>query len=616
MKRKNYKICPENSQEFQIDLDPDSSLAEVRKELVNSISFNFLFLDEEEQEILKEEEAKIKLSDVTKKRLYLKKEIIQRKILGEFVETKNGLDYYLYPQEELSEKEMNRITTMMVMGETGVGKSTWLQSFINFLQGIQIEEKCRYYLFDEKKLQEQYNKEHPNEKKGTGDSVTDTPAIYNVKPNKVFNNPLMIIDTPGLGDSRGEEYDKKIIKDINDLFTNKIENLNALCLVFKASDTRNHDRAIKVLNKLFSLFGEEIKRNIIIVFTFVDDFTDISAFKTLTDKKSPFFTIFGDIKNLSHFEFNNRAYSTSDVESFSKIFDYNTKNFDALLKHIFELPPISLESTKKVINDRYDITNKVICVFHELQEVITKLTTSFKKGDEIIKDKHRLETLKESDCKLIPHTIEKKIPYTEYYNSELPSGWYVLYCKSCSKVCHYDCKGPNEGYHSSEYGCKTIRTIGGGCKNCECHYSQHSFHSYIRKSRTAYKYVTEVQMIPDKQSKANEEEKARQREILNKEIREKENILNELNNEIHNSLNESLEKLSLIATKEKDLNKIALKKYKETNGYSKEILKETITDEKIQEVFKDTLDDIESICSNNEQRESAIKDLQNKLRNS
>ena len=39
----------------------------------------------------------------------------------------------------------------MVIGETDVGKSTWIHCFINYLQGIELEEKYRYYLFDEKK---------------------------------------------------------------------------------------------------------------------------------------------------------------------------------------------------------------------------------------------------------------------------------------------------------------------------------------------------------------------------------------------------------------------------------------------------------------------------------
>jgi len=98
-------------------------------------------------------------------------------MLGEKVNTENGLDFYVFPQEELTDAEEQRSINIMVIGETGVGKSTWLHCFLNYLQGIQIEEKNRYYLFDEKKLQEKYNLDHPNEQKTSGSSVTDKPAI-------------------------------------------------------------------------------------------------------------------------------------------------------------------------------------------------------------------------------------------------------------------------------------------------------------------------------------------------------------------------------------------------------------------------------------------------------
>ena len=71
-------------------------------------------------------------------------------MLGEKVETKNGLDFYVFPQEALTYTEEQRSINIMVIGEAGVGKSTWLHCFLNYLQGIQIEEKNRYYLFDEK----------------------------------------------------------------------------------------------------------------------------------------------------------------------------------------------------------------------------------------------------------------------------------------------------------------------------------------------------------------------------------------------------------------------------------------------------------------------------------
>ena len=238
----------------KIELESDSKLPDIRKKLENEISFNFIFLNEDEEEIKKEEESEIKLADILDgKNLYLKK-VIKRKMLGEKVNTENGLDFYVFPQEELTDAEEQRSINIMVIGETGVGKSTWLHCFLNYLQGIQIEEKNRYYLFDEKKLQEEYNRDPQNEKKSSGSSIKDKPAIYNIKPTKVSKDPIRLIDTAGFGDTRGEKYDKKITNDIKDLFTNQIDYLNAVCIIFKATETRAHDRAKQILDKLFLLF--------------------------------------------------------------------------------------------------------------------------------------------------------------------------------------------------------------------------------------------------------------------------------------------------------------------------------------------------------------------------
>jgi predicted GTPase len=157
----------------------------------------------------------------------------------------------------------------MVAGETGVGKSTWIHAFLNYMQGIQIEENIRYLLFDQKEKQERYELKHG--KKESGSSVTDIPEVYNVEPTVLFNNPIRLIDTAGFGDTRGKSYDEKITNDIQKLLegksfedsdcnniNSKIEKLNAICLVFKASDTRAHERAAIILYRLFALFGEDV----------------------------------------------------------------------------------------------------------------------------------------------------------------------------------------------------------------------------------------------------------------------------------------------------------------------------------------------------------------------
>ena len=604
-----------NKEKIIKELDKENTLTKIREELLDDITFPFIFCNDDEEEIPKEKESNMKLDDILDgKNLNLKKEKINRKMLGEKIKSENGFDFYVYPQIELTEIEKNRSSNIMVIGETGVGKSTWLHCFINYLQGIQIEENYRYYLFDEEKLQREYE-EKTGEKKSKGCSVTDKPAIYNIKSTMASENPLRLIDTAGFGDVRGPDYDKKITEDIQELFTKEIETLNAICLIFKATETRAHDRAKQVLDKLFSLFGEEIKKNIVIVFTFVDDFNDFTALKTLQDENSPFIKILGDIKNLEHFEFNNKAYFTTDKEGFEKIYNKNAKNFGRLLKYVFSLPSISLESSKKVIQNRFEISNKIKNVCYELSNVIQKIKTSINNRNiinnynedykKILASPYNKISVKKTEKKLVSKVCEQK----------LPKDWYCLYCDSCKKECHHDCKGPHEGWwYSNTYGCKVIRTIGSSCSNCGCKYDEHTFHDYLLKNVEMEVNVEIDVLVDDPKSIANEKEKERNREMMNIKIREKENELKELDEEIHKSLNDSLDKLSFIASKEIELNKIALKKYSQKNGYCKELLEGTINEnKKIQDIFKNTLDNIESICSDSEQKEKSIKDIKNKL---
>ena len=109
-------------------------------------------------------------------------------MLGRKAESKNGLKFYIFPPRNLSNEERETSSNIMIIGETGVGKSTWMHSFINYMQSIQLEENERYYLFDEKSLQEEYEKKHG--KKLEGCSVTDVPAIYNIEASNLFKNPI------------------------------------------------------------------------------------------------------------------------------------------------------------------------------------------------------------------------------------------------------------------------------------------------------------------------------------------------------------------------------------------------------------------------------------------
>ena len=613
MGKKKIKINLGDKGKIDMELDTESLLVDIRKELLDVVTFPFVFADDDEKEIPKEEEVKKILGDILDgKNLYLKKEIIKRKMLGYKAETKNGLDIYVYPEKKLTNEGKETSSNIMVIGETGVGKSTWIHSFINYMQSIQIEENNRYYLFDEKKLQEQYAKKHG--KKPDGSSVTDSPAIYNIEPSILFNSPIRLIDTAGFGDTRGKKYDEKITEDIQKLFqSSEIENLNAICLIFKATETRAHDRAKQVINKLFSLFGKDIKNNIIIIFTFADDFNEIPALKTLKDKTSPFSQILGDIDKLPCFAFNNKAYFSSDRDTFNKAYENNTKNFGKLLRYIFNLKRISLESSKEVINSRLHIKNNITNLCDQLNDIMIVIKSALNNQIQAMEFQKDYENCAESEIPLVPYEVPET--YTEIIDKEekCDSGWYVLYCKEHNKVCHKKCKGSSEGWHSSEYGCNIITTFGHECTECSCKDTKHEFRSSyiikreVTKTRNVIKYRKDPNMIE------SEEEKKRKREILIQQITEKNKEISETNIKIHNSLRRGLDCLFQLALKNNVLNELALKKDDKKYGFTKEILSENMEKSEIFDIFNKSLDNIEQLCANEEIKEKTVNEIQNNL---
>lgn len=53
--------------------------------------------------------------------------------------------------------------------------------------------------------------------------------------------PLILIDTPGFGDTRGFEHDEAMMKNLKEFFTNKdypISEISAACMVIQASQSR------------------------------------------------------------------------------------------------------------------------------------------------------------------------------------------------------------------------------------------------------------------------------------------------------------------------------------------------------------------------------------------
>jgi hypothetical protein len=99
--------------------------------------------------------------------------------------------------------------TILLMGATGSGKTTWINAMVNYVLGVEWEDPFRFVLIDE-------------EVRGASQAHSQTQGVtaYDLHFHDGFRIPfsLTIVDTPGFGDTGGIERDNEITSAVQKFF--------------------------------------------------------------------------------------------------------------------------------------------------------------------------------------------------------------------------------------------------------------------------------------------------------------------------------------------------------------------------------------------------------------
>ncbi|KAK3887039.1 hypothetical protein Pcinc_008804 [Petrolisthes cinctipes] len=200
---------------------------------------------------------------------------------------------------ELGQKCAATEKIIILLGETGVGKTTFFNAMMNYIFGVTWDDPFRFMLGKESNCN--------NQSKSQTTHVTSYTLHY--QDGFLVPYTLTFIDTPGFGSHGGIPRDHEIISRIKNLFATRssgsITYLNSICLIVPASQSRLTSTQQYISDQIRAIFSDNITENIYLLFTFADAMKP-QALNTMKKAGIPF---------KKYYKFNNSFLTDIDKEN-------------------------------------------------------------------------------------------------------------------------------------------------------------------------------------------------------------------------------------------------------------------------------------------------------------
>ncbi|XP_028457149.1 uncharacterized protein LOC114570786 [Perca flavescens] len=326
----------------------------------------------------------------------------------------------------LGEKDPNKINkTILLVGETGTGKSTLVNALVNYAMGVEWEDDVWFQIVED-------------EKRSQSESQTSDVIVYQIFgfEDKTLPYSLTIIDTPGYGDTRGIEQDDIISQRLLDLFQSKdgVHEINAVGLVLKATENRLSDRLRYIFDSVISLFGKDMEKNIIALITHSNGLTPENVLEAL--EAANIKCAKDEDGDPVHFMFNNCQKTQKTKKNnvaLKGAWEMTMNHMGTFADFLTENPPQNLMTTVEVLHSQIRLT---ACI-NNLQERIKLIElkqTEIQQTQDGLKNNEKF-------------TVEVDEPYRVKQKVDREWRWWALglnyggavCCTVCKENCHYPC---------------------------------------------------------------------------------------------------------------------------------------------------------------------------------
>ena len=349
---------------------------------------------------------------------------------------------------------------LLLIGETGSGKTSFLKLLCNFNEVLQ-------HGFDraisQKRLRRFNDDLKENHKALEMQSKTDETSHYTIE---IDGLTLGIIDTPGFGDTRGIEQDKKNVKNIVDK-VNAVTYIHCICLVMNGRQSRLTTQLKYVVSEISAILPKSCVYNMIVVLTNVWNSYETSfALKEL----EPY--LGAEVKNLQVVYIDN-PFCVLEKMTSNNVLDVS------YLKSGFQIAAKSLEGMFETLTTFEQIYTTNFYTLHVMKESIEKQTV-----DLFLAIENKVNT--EQSIATVVDEVKKSEQAKELNQdfafqitvwNKIDTSSHNTICAICNSNCHIHCSLPKALDSEPLKGCVCMNLE--TCKECNHLYLGHTHQDFI-----------------------------------------------------------------------------------------------------------------------------------------
>lgn len=363
----------------------------------------------------------------------------------------NKVRKFMFNQNsEYGESNSMHRRTILLMGATGSGKSSLINSIVNYILGVKWEDTFRFQLVP-----------------ANNSSPIDGIAVYEINHVEGLQVPfsLTIIDTPGYGAKHGVDGDKNTTESIRQFFKDEssVQVVDAVCFVCSIHGSSTTKMQEYITHSMLSIFGKDVKENIHIFFTFTD--SKPSSVPEFVRKTKTTFWGSSKRKQPCHYLISNLACLGNPMSGNSyDLWLSSRENFKKFFSHLTSVQSKSLVLSRKVLDERKKL-EKILEILRP------KISEGLQKMDEIQKYRNILSKHDPSVSQEEASSFEIKVAVMKKMDIS-SSGNHLTNCQVCQMTCHYPCAFRED---QDKRRCYAIDGKTGFCRICpnKCSWSVH-----------------------------------------------------------------------------------------------------------------------------------------------